>query len=155
MRLSFSVPIALVIAAALVGCSGDEKTAPEALATIELGDGSAAAEVTVEIADSTDERRRGLSGRSTLAPDQGMLFVNEQDVTVGYHMKDTLIPLSLAFIAADGSVVGLVDMEPCEADPCPVYEPPDAYRFGLEVNQGAFERWGIEPGDRLDLPVGG
>lgn len=126
-------------------------TAPEP-ATTELVDGAARIELTVELADTSAERSRGLSGRESLPADRGMLFVNDDDVTTSFHMEGTTIPLSLAFIAADGEIVALVDMEPCKEDPCPAYAPPGPYRFGLEVNQGAFERWGISTGGHLLLP---
>ncbi len=151
----------LAAAGALLGACGASESGPapaiesprsESLATLELrGEGAAGKEIAVDVADSRPQRTLGLSGRTSLPPDQGMLFVNEQDVSSGYHMKDTLIPLSLAFIAADGAIIAIVDMEPCAAEPCPVYEPPSAYRFGLEVNQGAFEQWGIEVGARATL----
>ena len=64
-------------------------------------------------------------------------------------MKDTLIPLSIAFADADGMIVSILDMEPCETDPCEIYDPGVTYRSALEVNQGAFSRWGVEEGDRL------
>jgi uncharacterized protein len=64
-------------------------------------------------------------------------------------MKDTLIPLSIAFYGADGRIVRILDMEPCRRDPCPVYDPHATYRGALEVNQGEFRRWGVEVGDTL------
>jgi uncharacterized membrane protein (UPF0127 family) len=66
-------------------------------------------------------------------------------------MKNTLIPLSIAFLDADGRILRILDMEPCEADPCPLYPPGVAYTSALEVNQGAFERWGVEVGDLVTL----
>ena len=54
-------------------------------------------------------------------------------------MKDTLIPLSVAFADADGEIVTILDMEPCKADPCPVYDPGAPYRTALEANKGAFD----------------
>ena len=152
------VALVTVVLAACGGAGDPESSGdlppPAEPATIVVRDGDVPLEITVEIADSASERRRGLSGRDELAENHGMLFVNEEDVTVGYQMKDTLIPLSLAFIAADGVVLGVVDMQPCSTESCPIYEPPRPYRFGLEVNQGGFERWGVESGARLDLPVG-
>jgi len=106
-------------------------------------------EVAVEIADSDEEREVGLMNRESLAEDAGMLFVFEEDVDFGFWMKNTLIPLSIAFADADGEIVRILDMEPCEADPCRVYDPEASYRTALEVNQGAFADWGVAEGDRL------
>jgi uncharacterized membrane protein (UPF0127 family) len=80
-----------------------------------------------------------------------MLFEFDGDSTGGFWMKDTLIPLSIAFADADGTILRILDMEPCTAEPCRIYDPGVAYRRALEVNQGAFERWGVAEGDRLTL----
>ena len=107
--------------------------------------------VPVEIADSPEERQVGLMNRESLPEDAGMIFLFDQDEVGGFWMKDTLIPLSIAFADADGTIVSILDMEPCEADPCEIYEPGVSYRSALEVNQGAFSRWGVQEGDRLTL----
>ena len=107
--------------------------------------------VDVEIADSDEERQVGLMNRESLPEDAGMLFVFEEDVSFGFWMKNTLIPLSIAFADGDGEIVRILDMEPCEADPCTVYEPEATYRTALEVNRGAFADWGVAEGDRLTL----
>jgi len=90
-------------------------------------------------------------GRTSLPPDGGMVFVYPEDQAGPFWMKDTLIPLSIAFYAADGEILRILDMQPCEADPCPLYNPNVLYRGALEVNQGAFEDWGITEGDRLRI----
>jgi uncharacterized membrane protein (UPF0127 family) len=66
-------------------------------------------------------------------------------------MKNTLIPLSIAFYRADGRIARILDMAPCKKNPCPLYDPGVAYRGALEVNEGAFARWGISEGDRLRI----
>jgi uncharacterized membrane protein (UPF0127 family) len=109
-------------------------------------------EVHAEIADSEAERETGLMGRTSLDPDGGMLFVFDEDVEAAFWMKDTLIPLSIAFIAADGEIVTIRDMEPCTADPCEIYGSDAPYRTALEVSKGAFADWGVEVGDRVEGP---
>ena len=79
--------------------------------------------VAVEVADSADERQVGLMGRESLPEDAGMIFLFDEDTSGGFWMKDTLIPLSIAFADADGTIVSILDMEPCEADPCEIYDP--------------------------------
>jgi uncharacterized protein len=83
--------------------------------------------------------------------DAGMLFLFPAEHSGGFWMKNTLIPLSIAFVDADGRIVRILDMEPCRADPCPIYDPSVAYRSALEVNRGAFAEWGVVEGDRLTL----
>jgi uncharacterized protein len=108
-------------------------------------------EVPVEVADSPAEREVGLMGRESLPEGTGMMFLFGGDSDSGFWMKDTLIPLSIAFADADGTIVSILDMEPCEADPCEIYDPGAVYRSALEVNQGAFDDWGVQVGDRLSL----
>ena len=105
--------------------------------------------VKVEIADSPSERQRGLMGRRTLAPRAGMLFVYQRDTTGGFWMKDTLIPLDIAFIGPRGRIVRIFTMTPCRRDPCRIYDPGARYRSALEVNAGSFRRWGVRVGDRV------
>lgn len=105
----------------------------------------------VEVADSAAERRRGLSGRSSLGERAGMLFLYEDETDGGYWMKDTLIPLSIAFLDGAGRVLAILDMEPCRRDPCPVYDPGLSYRAALELERGAFARLGVDVGDALRI----
>ena len=103
--------------------------------------------VDVEIADSDEERQTGLMDRETLPEDAGMLFVYFEPTAGGFWMKDTPLPLSIAFIDEKQEIVKILDMEPCTREPCRSYEPGVEYVAALEVNQGAFDRWGIEVGD--------
>ena len=109
----------------------------------------------VAVADDAAARARGLMGVVDLGGLRGMLFVFPGDVRAGFWMKDTLLTLEVAFFAADGSLVDLLAMEPCPAEPCPVYEPGGPYRYALEVPAGDFA--GVED-LRLDpasIPGGG
>ena len=103
------------------------------------------------MADSQAERERGLMERRELADDAGMVFVFPTDSTAAFWMKDTLIPLSIAFYDESGRIVRILDMEPCLRDPCALYDPGASYRGALEVNRGAFDRWGVHEGDVLRL----
>jgi uncharacterized membrane protein (UPF0127 family) len=108
--------------------------------------------VQVEIADTDLERQTGLSGRTVLAEDAGMLFVFDQEQPLSFWMKDTLIPLSIAYVAADGRIVDIQDMQPLDETPHPSAEPA---QYALEVNQGFFEERGVAVGDAVELPVQG
>jgi uncharacterized protein len=102
----------------------------------------------VEIADTADLQHVGLSGRATLAENAGMLFVFDGDVTTGFWMHNTTIPLSIAFIGADGRIVDIQNMEPLSDL---VHYSAKPYRFALEVNQGFYARHAIAIGDRVQV----
>jgi uncharacterized protein len=133
----------------LAACGGDDAGIAGPEVRIETGEDEVA--VDVEVADSAEERRIGLMNRESLPEDAGMIFLFPEDSSGGFWMKDTLIPLSIAFADADGRILRILDMEPCRADPCEIYDPGVTYRSALEVNQGAFEEWGVEEGDTLTL----
>src|SRR5919107_3504128 len=105
--------------------------------------------VQVEIADTEAERQTGLSRRPTLAEDAGMLFIFDQEQPLSFWMKDTLIPLSIAYISTEGRVVDIQDMQPLDETPHPSAEPA---QYALEVNQGFFAERGVAVGDTVELP---
>ncbi len=93
----------------------------------------------VELADTPEERREGLMHRESLAEDAGMLFVFDQlKPRINFRMKNTLIPLDMLRLDTDGQVVFLQqNVQPCLADPCPIYGPKDAdvlTKYILEIN---------------------
>jgi uncharacterized membrane protein (UPF0127 family) len=105
----------------------------------------------VEIAETEAARQRGLMDRTGLARDAGMAFLFDSPVQVGFYMKDTLIPLSIAFWDQNLRIVTILDMTPCRADPCPVYFAQRPYVGAAEASQGFFAEHGIEVGDRVEL----
>ena len=107
--------------------------------------------IPVEVADSREERRVGLMHRESLPEDEGMVFLFPETTEGGFWMKNTLIPLSIAFFDSRGRIVRILDMEPCRRDPCPIYDPGVPYAGALEVNRGAFRRWGVSEGDVLEV----
>jgi uncharacterized membrane protein (UPF0127 family) len=111
--------------------------------------------VAVEEADSPGERQRGLMGRTSLGANEGMIFtfgdISGGPITSEFWMKDTLIPLSIAFWDEEGRIVGIRDMDPCTKDPCPTYGSPKPYVGALEVNVGFFTDHGVTTGDRIEL----
>ena len=110
--------------------------------------------VSVEVADTPEERAAGLMNRASLAPDAGMAFLWPETTTGSFWMKDTLIPLSIAFWDKGGRIVSIIDMEPCRADPCRSYDPGTGYAGAVEVNHGFFAEHGVELGDRVELGPG-
>jgi uncharacterized protein len=107
--------------------------------------------VPVEIAVTPAQLQQGLSGRRTLAANSGMAFLWKSDIRTGFWMKDTSIPLSIAFWNKSGRILRILDMAPCRRDPCKVYDPKVAFRGALEVNRGAFARWGVHAGARITI----
>ncbi len=105
----------------------------------------------VEIASTPEAWQRGLMYRERLPEDRGLLFLFPQATGSPFWMKNTLIPLSIAFADQNGKILRILDMEPCTKDPCPTYYPGVAYRQALEVNQGWFARHGVKEGDRWRL----
>ena len=155
------VSLLFAVGLAVAACGSDsESTATQAAsqtaavaqeARVEIETGGETVTVPVEIAETASERELGLMHREELPSKAGMVFLFDEDQTAGFWMKNTLIPLSIAFYDAEGQIVRILDMEPCPADPCTVYEPGVAYRGALEVNKGAFRSWGVEAGDRITL----
>jgi uncharacterized membrane protein (UPF0127 family) len=105
--------------------------------------------VRLEVAADPAARARGLMGRTEVPPGRGMVFLYPDDVRESFWMKDTLVPLSIAFVAADGRVVSVAEMAPCRADPCPTYAPAGPYRYAVELRAGAFPAAGVGAGDRV------
>ncbi len=107
-----------------------------------------AAQVRVEIADTPQSQDIGLMCRTSLEPDAGMLFIFPEDTRGPFWMKNTLIPLSIAFIGARWHVIALMDMrvapDPANPPPSDLFAPQRPYRYALEVNQGFFAHHGID-----------
>jgi hypothetical protein len=143
-------------AGAASGSPGREARASEASAGAAFGSGRSEKIVlsirgrplTVEVARSESERGRGLMGRKNLGWNEGMLFVFEREQRLSFWMKNTGIPLSIAFLDREGRVRDIFDMVPYDetsvssTGPC---------RYALEANRGFFEECGLAPGDRIDL----
>ena len=105
-------------------------------------------EITVETADTQEAQEKGLMGRESLDEDRGMLFVYDLDSRKSFWMKNTKIPLSIAYIAADGTIREIYDMEPLSTR---TVDSRYSVRYALEVNQGAFQRHGIKTGDKVEF----
>ncbi len=110
--------------------------------------------VEVEVADTDAERQTGLMGRTVLPENAGMLFVFEGEQALSFWMRDTLIPLSIAYIDAQGRIVDIQDMQPLDDVP-PHYVSAEPAQYALEVNQGFFDERGVAVGDTVELPAQG
>jgi hypothetical protein len=154
-------PWALVLLSLLlvsvVACGGDDKPAATATPDKQAEGRTPLSFATrsgkkptlyAEIAQTIPELNVGLSKRLGMPPDVGMLFVLPFRGP-GFWMKDTTIPLSVAFIAPCGEIVDIADMQPLSEQ---LHQAGADYKFGLEVNQGWFAKNGVAVGDKVNIP---
>jgi uncharacterized membrane protein (UPF0127 family) len=102
------------------------------------------------LAETTAQQELGLMNRTDVGGYDGMLFKFATDTTVSFYMKDTPLPLSIAFFDGSGAFVSTADMAPCiHQATCPTFSAARPYRWALEVPEGALPRLAIGPGTRL------
>ena len=130
-------------ALALIILSGTSAAASDARLPLRVGTHA----LQVEVAATPLQRERGLMGRTRLAAYGGMLFVFERTGRPCFWMRNTPLPLSIAFIDASGRIVSLADMQP---DSDTLHCSDAEARYALEVPQGEFRRRNITPGTRVD-----
>jgi uncharacterized membrane protein (UPF0127 family) len=143
-----------VLGTALVACavnmgglatgSAQATAAPQSLPTTSLTAGMHL--IKAMVADSPEERSTGLMFRTEMAANEGMLFVFDDPAQQCFWMKNTLLPLSAAFVADDGTVVNIEDMKPQSLDSHCSKAP---VRYVLEMNKGWFAKKGIRAGSKL------
>lgn len=138
------------VIAGVVGMGALALATAESLPLTRVTVGSA--EFQVELAQTPEQRERGLMFRTTLPNDRGMLFVQPPGPTA-FWMKNTLIPLDLLYFDAEGRLAQIVEeAPPCKVASCPIYpSKAPAVRYILEINAGEAARRGIRIGDRLEL----
>lgn len=103
-----------------------------------------------EIADNPYLRQQGLMGRQRLSENHGILFIFPMEAIQKFWMKNTIIPLSIAFIRNDGYISQILQMQPDRWNGIlPTYRSNEKVRLALEVNQGWFEKRGVEPGHKI------
>ena len=107
----------------------------------------------VEISSDDAERKLGLMNRTQLAEDHGMLFIFQSEGYINFWMKNTLIPLDMLFIGADGYIKSITSNAlPCTASEdsdCPRYNSNASVKYVLEINGGLAEKWNIREGDKV------
>lgn len=104
--------------------------------------------ISVEIADDEASQECGLMNRTSMPDDQGMVFLFSRENLTPFWMKDTLIPLSIAFINARGDVVDIQEMQALSEDN---HYPAMPYKYAIEANAGWYARHGVHVGDTADL----
>ena len=120
------------------------------LARTTLADGTVC-EFCVWLADTPARRSRGLMFVTDLGEADAMAFRYPRPRTGTFWMKNTVLPLSIAFFAPDGRFLSSFDMEPCRADPCPNYRTADDFQVAVEVPQGDLAEFGLVEGSTLQL----
>ncbi|MBI3368702.1 MAG: DUF192 domain-containing protein [Burkholderiales bacterium] len=143
-------PLRLAIASLtlLAGAIAAAQTgSPQSLPTITLNAGMHL--IRAQVADDGTTRQIGLMFRKDMPANDGMLFVFERADQQCFWMRNTLLPLSIAFVADDGSIVNIEDMKPMTEDSHCSAKP---VRYVLEMNQGWFARRGLKAGARLSGP---
>lgn len=141
IRASTALAAALVLACPVAQAQdGPQLNLPR----VELGAGMH--RIDAQVAQTPQERQIGLMNRRDMPRHEGMLFVFEQPATQCFWMKNTFLPLSTAFVADDGTIVNLADMQPQTLDSHCSQKP---VRFVLEMNQGWFAQKGIRAGTKL------
>jgi len=105
--------------------------------------------VSADIADTPDARTQGLMHRLTLDENCGMLFIFDESATQSFWMKETYLPLSIAYLDGRGKIINIEKMVPLDLTSVRSTGPA---RYALEMNEGWFERKGIRPGDIIQLP---
>jgi uncharacterized membrane protein (UPF0127 family) len=138
--------VLLVLVVACGDGAGTPASCPGDQGTVSF---SKRADLDVQVADDDDERERGLMGVTDLPENHGMAFRWDAPTEATFWMKDTLIPLSIAFVGEDGTVIAVREMAPCTADPCTTYGADGPYTMAIEANANWFEDHGIAVGDRV------
>ena len=103
----------------------------------------------IEVARTDEQKREGLMNRKSLGQREGMIFVYETDQHLAFWMKNTTIPLTLAFLSKDGQITQIEQLKPLSLKSV-VSE--RAVRYGLELPAGVLEELGVGVGDRVILP---
>ena len=144
----------LLAALLLVSCGSSDGTLP---ASPSGGFGAAvtvtfegAPPIAAEVARTPEQRARGLMQRASLPEGTGMIFLFPTRTTVGFWMKGTLVPLSIAYVDGD-RVVSTAEMTPCRTETCPTYPPLGSYTAAVEAPAGFFPRHGVDAGTRMTV----
>ena len=144
-RIELAGALLAVAALALPGAVHAQSAPQPPLPTVSLTAGGMHV-IRAEVARTPAERATGMMMRTEMPSNAGMLFVFDVEGAQCFWMKNTLLPLSIAFIADDGTIVGLADMQPRDLDN---HCSPKPVRYALEMNQGWFAKRGIKPGAKL------
>ena len=157
MNPSNRTGLALLVLLLLLGsCSRSPETqAPRPSGDLPRGtltiEGNDPLELQVDLALDPNTQAKGLMNVEEIPDDYGMVFMWSDTSIHSFHMKNTLIPLDIAWWDADGRIVDIQTMQPCTADPCLSYTPAGPHVAAVEVNAGLLKEAGVEVGDKVKL----
>jgi uncharacterized protein len=151
-RVPAAVLVTLTLLAPACSSTVHGHPLPRGVLTVRTTSGTVA--LNIEVAADPRARSVGLMARRQLAGDAGMVFLFDRPVNGPFWMKNTLIPLSIAFWDRSGQILKILDMAPCRADPCPYYYPGVTYVGAVETNRGWFSAHGVRLGHRVVLSSG-
>lgn len=134
-----------LLAILLLTCCGAQAHAQQTLPEIVLE--IRGYKLTAEVAANDQARATGLMHRRMMPESRGMLFVFPDAAPQSFWMMNTYIPLSIAFLDDNGTIINIADMKPLTTDPHPSAKPA---KYALETNQGWFARRGIRPGAKVE-----
>ncbi len=156
-RLFFMLVVAAFCSSGCDPGSSPNSVAPNSglpIATVSVmsASGGSPVHVEAEVASTQAQRQQGLMFRTEMAENRGMLFLFRQDTRGGFWMKNTHLPLTIAYIGSDGTIQELREGVPFDEQN--ILTPEKAYRYVLEMNSGWFERHNLGVGDTVELPPG-
>ncbi len=137
--------VVLALVLAQVGCAPQQPAIESTLPVVTLKIGGKT--LTAEVAESTDAQQAGLMFRRELPADHGMLFVFGMQRQASFWMKNTYLPLDIAYLDREGVILEIHPLEPL--DTTPVKSAAANVAFALETNRGWFQRNGIQPGTKV------
>jgi len=144
---STAVAVLLLVPALAMGQDEPQTQLPHTTLTVGIH------QIDTQVAATSEQREIGLMFRKNMPQHEGMLFVFESPSRLCFWMKNTLLPLTAAFIAEDGTIVNLENMKPLTTDSHCSAKP---VRFVLEMNQGWFAKKGVKAGSKISgAPFGG
>jgi len=133
------------------GITGNTRIPDFPKGKLKIYDGDKELIIPIEIANRPELWSFGLMFREDIPWEYGMLFIFPNEESGGFWMKNTYIPLDIAFIDSDKTIFSIQRMLPCSDDNCPIYYSPKPYRYALEVKAGFFERFGFKEGSKIKV----
>ncbi|MCC7197590.1 DUF192 domain-containing protein [Candidatus Peregrinibacteria bacterium] len=152
----FLVVALLMVNLVLAGCffGGNKETPKNIGPAVSFNAAKGHFYFAVDIADTLEERKKGLMWKKSMGKYNGMLFIFEGEEARRFWMKNTLIPLDMIFMDKDYRVVSVIKQaQPCRKDPCESMSSGKPAKFVLEVNGGMADEMGLKEGDTAQLTL--
>jgi hypothetical protein len=121
--------------------------------TLTISQEGSSVTIPIEIANTNELREFGLMYKEDIPEDYGMLFVFPNPGIRGFWMKNTFVKLDIAFIDANGTILDIQNMKPCEESSCPIHIIYKPFKYALEVKAGFFDRYGFTEGAKIEWSI--